>query len=95
MQGENREKLDSGKVGEALGAIDKGGFQVTQNPKAPGQEGNITITNPSEPGTKLNVRVETHPLDSTGKPVRHANVERVEPGPKNRPVVKTNTHITE
>jgi RHS repeat-associated protein len=74
--------------------VENGGFKVTQNPKTPNQEGNVTITHPSEPGTRLNVRVETHPIPgSNGQPVRHANVEVVKPGPKNRPRVVSNEHI--
>ncbi len=75
-------------------SIEKGGFNVTANPKAPNQEGNVTISHPNEPGTKLNVRVETHPIPgSGGQPARHANVEVVKPGPKNRPRVVSNEHI--
>jgi len=74
--------------------IEKGGFRVTNNPKAPNQEGNVTITHPNEPGTKLNVRVETHPIPrSGGQPAPHVNVEVVKPGPKNRPRVVSNKHI--
>ncbi len=74
--------------------IESGGFKVTQNPKTPNQQGNVTITHPSEPGTRLNVRVETHPIPgSGGKPVPHANVEIVKPGLKNRPRVVSNEHI--
>jgi hypothetical protein len=74
--------------------IDEGGFNVTANAKTATQEANVTITNASEPGVKLNLRTETHPLpESGGQPVRHVNVERVEPGPKNRPEVVSNKHI--
>jgi RHS repeat-associated protein len=84
------------KVDQVVNTIDEGGFNVTQNAKTATQEGNITITHPNEPGIKLNVRVETHPTPgSNGQPVRHANVQRVESGAKNRPVVKSNTHITD
>jgi hypothetical protein len=82
-------------VDKVVDKIDKGGFEVKANPKSPGQEGNVTISHPSQPGSRVNVRVETHALKPGGKPVRHANVERVEPGAKNRPVVVSNTHITE
>jgi RHS repeat-associated protein len=81
------------KVEDIMNTVKEGGFDVKTNPKAPNQEGNVTITHPSEPGTKLNVRVETHPLEAGGKPVTHANAELVKPGPKNRPVVKSNEHI--
>jgi RHS repeat-associated protein len=75
--------------------IDKGGFKVQQNPKTGTQEGNISISHPSQPGARVNVRVETHPLKPNGPPVRHANVEVVKPGPKNRPRVVENKHIEE
>lgn len=75
-------------------SIATGGMKVTKNPLGPNQEVNITITSPYEPGVKLNLRVETHPIPgSGGQAVRHVNVERVEPGPKNRPEVIRNEHI--
>lgn len=84
------------KVDNIISSIDKGGFNVTQNAKSATQEGNVTITHPSEPGVKLNLRSETHPIPgSGGKPVPHVNVERVEPGPKNRPEKGPNQHITD
>lgn len=73
--------------------IDKGGLKVQQNPKTGAQEGNITITNPSQPGTRVTVRVETYLLKPGGPPIRHANVEVVKPGPKHRPEVVVNKHI--
>jgi hypothetical protein len=85
---------ESPAVTRVLQTIDEGGFEVTANPKSATQTGNVTITNPSEPGVKLNLRSETHPIPgSGGQPVPHVNVERVEPGPKNRPEVVSNTHI--
>lgn len=78
---------------DAFDAIASGGLKVTKNPLGPNQEANVTITSPYEPGVKLNLRVETHPLTPGGPPVRHVNVERIEPGLKNRPVVVSNTHI--
>jgi hypothetical protein len=74
---------------------DSGCHSPQQNPKTGTQEGNISISHPSQPGTRVNVRVETHPLKPNGPPVRHANVEVVEPGPKNRPRVVENKHIEE
>lgn len=82
------------KVDDIAGQIEQGGYGVTANPKTPNQEGNVTITHPDQPGAKVNVRVETHPIPgSGGQPVRHANVEVVKPGPKNRPRVVSNEHI--
>lgn len=83
------------KVDTIIKQIDDGGFTVTPNPKTLNQKGNVTITHPNEPGVKLNLRSESHPLESGGSPVPHVNVERVAPGAKNRPVVKANTHITD
>jgi hypothetical protein len=40
-------------------------------------------------------QLETHPLKPGGPTVRHANVEVVKPGPKNRPQVVSNEHITQ
>jgi hypothetical protein len=44
------------KVDNIMSSIDRGGFKVTQNAKSATQEGNVTITHPSEPGVKLNLR---------------------------------------
>lgn len=76
-----------------VGQIKEGGFKVQQNPKTGTQEGNVSISHPSQPGTRVNIRIETHPLKPGGPPVRHANVEVVKPGPKNRPRVVENIHI--
>jgi len=84
---ESVESKVENKVEKIVGEIEEGGFRVTPNEKSAGQEGNVTITHPSEAGGKLNLRVETHPLEPGGAPVRHANVERVVSGSKNRPVV--------
>ena len=87
---------ESPAVSEVLSTIEEGGFNVTANAKTATQEANVTITHPDEPGVKLNLRTETHPLpDSGGQPVRHVNVERIEPGPKNRPTTASNEHIEE
>ena len=84
------------KVDNIINTIDQSGFNVTANPKTGTQTGNVTITNPSEPGVKLNLRSETHPLpESGGQPVPHVNVERIDPGPKNRPQKTSNEHITD
>jgi RHS repeat-associated protein len=78
------------RIAEEIG---KGGYNVQQNPKTGTQEGNVTISHPSQPGTRVNVRVETHALKPGGPPVRHVNVETVKQGPKNRPQVVENKHI--
>lgn len=83
------------KVDGIVSTIDQGGFEVTGNAKSALQEGNVTITNPSEPGVKLNLRTETHPLDASGNPVRHVNVERVTPRTATQPKTIKNTHITQ
>ena len=80
-------------VDKVIDTIDKGGFEVKANPKKPNQEGNVTITNPKEPGKSVNVRVETHPLKPNGQPERHANVETVTKANGKKQV--KNTHITE
>ena len=92
------EEMDAvgNKVEGILKTIEEDGFQVTANEKSASQEANVTITHPNEPGVKLNLRTETHPIPgSAGQAVRYVNVERIEPGPKNRPVVIRNEHIAE
>jgi hypothetical protein len=75
-------------------SISNGGFKVTNNPLGPNQESNVTITSPLQPGVKLNLRVETHPVPgSGGQPVRHFNVELVTPRTGTTPKLITNTHI--
>jgi RHS repeat-associated protein len=84
------------KVDSIANQIDEGGFKVTQNPKTPGQDANVTITHPSEPGVNLNLRSETHPLPGSGsKPVPHVNVEKVTPRTGTSPKKIDNTHITQ
>ena len=90
------ELADAIRLNDILNTVLNSGMKVTSNPLGPNQEVNITITSPSEPGVKLNLRVETHPIPgSGGEAVRHVNVERIEPGPKNRPVVIRNEHIAQ
>jgi len=80
---------------KVLKSIDEGGFKITQNAKTVDQEANITITHSNEPGAKLNLRTESHPLPGSGaKPVRHVNVEKVTPRTGSTPRKITNTHIT-
>lgn len=83
------------KVDEIVNTIDQGGFKVTANAKTATQEANVTITHASEPGVKLNVRAETHPLQQGGQPIRHVNVERVTPRTATQPKTVKNTHITQ
>ena len=64
------------KIEGIVNEIDKSGIKVQINPKAPYQEGNVTLI---EGKLKVNLRVETHPLpESNGVPVRHGNVEAIE-----------------
>jgi len=74
--------------------LEEGGFKIEQLPKTATQQGNIRITNPAQPGVKLNLRLETHPLTRGGKPVPHVNVELVTPRTAAQPKTVTNTHIT-
>ena len=71
-----------------------GSLGVKFNPKTPNQEGNVTITDNAS-GTKVNVRVETHPLPGSTSPVRHANVETVTPRTATTPKKVDNIHITQ
>lgn len=84
----------SPEVQKALRMIKDSGAKVQQNPKNPAlkQEGNVTLDYGS--GSRVNVRVETHPLSKDGPPKRHANVEVVETV-KNKSRVKKNVHIEE
>ena len=76
--------------------IEEGGFKVTANPKTPNQTGNVTITHPNEPGVKLNLRSETHPLPgSGGRSVPHVNVEKVTARTGTTPRRIDNEHITQ
>ncbi len=82
----------SQNVKKVLDAIKEGGFKVKINPKNPAtkQEGNATVDFGN--GTKVNLRVESHPLKQNGKDVRHANVE-VTRQVKNKNKVISNKHI--
>lgn len=87
----------SGSQGEssietAVGLIEESGASVRQNPKGPNQEGNITLD--FGEGNRVNIRVETHPLESGGEPERHANVEVVETR-RGKSRTTENTHIVE
>ena len=76
--------------------IEEGGFKVTANPKTANQTGNVTISHPNEPGVKLNLRSETHPLPgSGGQPVPHVNVEKVTARTGTTPRKIDNEHITQ
>ena len=78
-------------TGDALQRIDNSGAKVRLNPKTPGQEGNVTLDFGSN--GRVNIRVETHPLQPDGSPVRHANVETVTV--INGKKIVTNIHILE
>lgn len=80
------------RVEEILKQIDESGAKVKVNPKAPAQEGNVTLDF-GEQG-RVNVRVETHPLKPGGPPERHANVEVVK-DVGGKPVKVRSDHITE
>lgn len=56
------------------------------------QEGNVTLD--LGDGKKVNFRVETHPLEQGGDPIRHANVEVTRRTPRGKNKVIQNTHIT-
>ena len=66
--------------------------EVKANPKGEGQEGNVTLD--SGDGDRVNIRVETHPLEAGGEPVEHANVEVVKTV-KGKSRVVSNDHIVE
>jgi RHS repeat-associated protein len=86
----------SPKVEAIANKIEQGGFQVTANPKTPNQTGNLTITHPNEPGAKLNLRSESHPLpNSGGEPVTRVNVETVTPRTGTTPKKVETKHITQ
>ena len=57
------------------------------------QEGNVTLDLGG--GTKVNLRVETHPLKPGGPPVNHANVEVMKTTSRGKNKVVKNIHITE
>ena len=83
------------KADQIANTIEQGGFKVTQNAKTAGQDANVTITHPDEPGVKLNLRSESHPLPGGGEPVPHVNVEKVTPRTGTTPKQVENTHITQ
>ena len=96
---EDTEKLareSAEKGGEAQKAIDMlddldADVKLKANPKTATQEGNITIQ--FDDTTKINLRVETHPLKKNGPPVRHGNVETITK--KANKTTKRNVHITD
>jgi hypothetical protein len=56
------------------------------------QEGNVTLDLGG--GKTVNIRVETHPLEQGGEPVRHANIQVMQQGVKKNKEV-SNKHILE
>jgi len=84
----------SPKVKKVLDGIKQNNFKVTINKKNPAtkQEGNATIDFGDK--TKVNLRVESHPLKQNGPDVRHANVETTKQF-KNKNKVTSNKHITD
>jgi hypothetical protein len=81
------------KVETAGDLIKDSGAKVSANPKAPNQEGNVTLD--FGDGDKVNLRVETHPLKTGGDPVRHANVEVIKTRPNGKTKKISNEHILE
>jgi RHS repeat-associated protein len=87
--------MQQSKVEGIAGQIAQGGYKVKSNPKTGTQEGNVTITHPSDPSRKLNVRVETGPVPGSNKAVRHANVQVVKTSASGNKRTVRNVHITE
>jgi hypothetical protein len=82
-------------VQKGIDLIEESGADVKLNPKNSNlkQEGNVTLD--FGEGSRVNVRVETHPIPgSKGIPKRHANIEVVEKV-KNKNVVRQNIHKEE
>ena len=78
------------KVDDLFRQIQQSGAKLQRNSKTAQQEGNVTLDFGSQ--GRINLRVETHPLEAGGLPVRHANVETViETGGRKKIV---NIHIT-
>lgn len=80
------------KVQGIVNEIKNSNIGVTVNPRnaATAQEGNVTL---SSGNTRVNLRVETHPLKTNAPPVRHANVEVLKQV-KNKTEKISNKHIT-
>jgi RHS repeat-associated protein len=66
--------------------------QINRRNPATSQEGNITVG--LENGKRVNIRVETHPLNPGGEPIRHANIEVIKTTPRGKNRVQENIHIT-
>jgi RHS repeat-associated protein len=83
---------NSSAIDTVLEGIEENGFGVNINENKPEtqQEGNATID--FNDGTKVNIRVETHPLKQGGENVRHANVEQTKKV-KNKNKVTEKKHI--
>jgi hypothetical protein len=82
----------SPQVQRGLDMIENSGAKVRVNPKAPNQEGNVTLDFGAE--GRVNVRVESHPLQPGGPPQRHGNVEVIK-DVNGKPVKERNVHITD
>ncbi len=79
------------KVDNLLTQIEQSGAKVKLNPKTASQEGNVTLDFGKE--GRINIRVETHPLEQNGPLVRHGNVDVIKQvGGKN---TVRKIHITE
>jgi hypothetical protein len=86
---------NSSKVQEIMDTLRSENISVKINPKNSDllQEGNVTLD--LGDGKNVNFRVETHPLEKGGNPIRHANVEVTRRTPRGKNKVIQNTHITE
>jgi hypothetical protein len=84
----------SSKVQGILDTIRNENIPVKINPRNPStlQEGNVTLDLGN--GKGVNLRVETHPLEQGGSPVRHGNVEFTRVTPRGKNKVIENIHIT-
>ncbi|MEM9103843.1 MAG: polymorphic toxin-type HINT domain-containing protein, partial [Pseudomonadota bacterium] len=92
--GDSVTKSANPKVKEVLDSIDANGFKVKINPKNPATKQEVNATIDFGDKTKVNLRVETHPLKQNGPDVRHANVE-VTRQVKNKNRVTRNDHIVD
>lgn len=84
----------SPNVKKVLDAINQNGYKVKINPKNPATKQEVNATIDFDDSTKVNLRVESHPLKHNGPNVKHANVE-VTRQIKNKNKVISNKHIVD
>ncbi len=84
----------SPNVKNVLDGIEQNGFKVKINPKNPATKQEVNATIDFGDKTKVNLRVESHPLKQGGPDVRHANIE-VTRQIKNKNKVIRNDHIVD